>query len=57
MTYQTLSDKIWRRIRREIETFPVLEGKISLTLEFNYGTGGVLKEMDVKKFIHDRERP
>lgn len=56
MTYRTLPLKLLDRIKKEIETIPLLEGKVSLTLEFNSSTGGVLKNMEVKKFIHDQER-
>lgn len=56
MTYRTLPSKFLDRIKREIEQIPVHEGKVILTLEFSSGTGGILKEMEVKKFIHDRER-
>ncbi len=56
MKYRTLPAQLIERIKREIETIPLLEGKVSLTLEFNSSTGGLLKEMEVKKFFHDRER-
>ena len=56
MKYRTLPPQFLDRIKSELESIPVIKGKVCLTMEFSSDTAGVLKEMEVKKFIQDRKR-
>ena len=48
--------KMLDRIKRELESLPVVLGKVTLTLEFNCGTGGTLGSLKVKKYSEDEIR-
>lgn len=56
MKYRTLPQPFLDRIKAEIETIPVLKGKVSLTLEFSSDTSGMLTVMEVKRFSQDQVR-
>lgn len=56
MVSLTIPDTILQRIKYELEHLPKVTGKVSLTLEFNCGTGGVLSAMKVKKYSEDEIR-
>lgn len=52
----TIPPKFLDRIRKELESLPAVAGKVSLTLEFNCGTGGILGSLKVKKYSEDEMR-
>ena len=46
-----------KRIEAELSAIPVLQsGKHSLTFEFNFGTGGTLNSVKIKKYSEDEVR-
>lgn len=56
MKYRILPQPFLDRIKAEIETIPVLKGKVCLTLEFSSDTSGTLTVMEVKRFSQDQVR-
>jgi hypothetical protein len=56
MMYRKLPPEWIERIKAELETIPVLKGKVFLTFEFNSDTAGQMNVMEVKKFSHDQLR-
>lgn len=51
-----ISARFMDRIKKELETIPQVIGKVTLTLEFNCSTGGVLGSLKVKKYSEDEIR-
>lgn len=46
------------RIEKELKSIPIFSrpGKVVLTFELGFATGGVLSSLKVKRFIEDEER-
>lgn len=56
MTYRTLPLKLLDRIKREIETIPLREGKVILNIEMNSGRGGTLNSYRFRRIEEDEVR-
>jgi len=51
-----LPEKYMKRVLAELSCLPHVQGKVSLTVEINCGTGGTVSSMKVKRFSEDEER-
>jgi hypothetical protein len=56
MDQLVLSSAALSRITRELETLPLIHGKISITIELNCGPGKTLASMKVKRYTEEEVR-